>query len=230
VILIPDHWYLRAHGYDAWIRDIDIAGIRHRWETKNKQSVFRGADSGRRRVLIENLKELENSPYLDIAYNVHHTDKHVCVYDGINCRTSQRIRRVNKNRSTFSHAVHLEWENMIAYRGIVDLDGFSNSWPGTFWKLRSNSVVLKQESPWCQWYYNRLVPFVHYIPIKDDLSDIEKWAKWVANDSNAESSQMMSKAATVLIGTLSSHKALYALESRTSYGGAITIGQSSIAF
>lgn len=52
--------------------------------------------------------------------------------------------------------------------------------------LASNSLVLKQDSDYYEWFYHELQPWVHYVPVKRDLSDlIEKinWAK--ANDQKA---------------------------------------------
>ena len=36
---------------------------------------------------------------------------------------------------------------MLGARGVVDVDGNANSWDGLFWKLLSNSVVLKARLP-----------------------------------------------------------------------------------
>lgn len=59
------------------------------------------------------------------------------------------------------------------YRVHVDIDGNSNSWPGLFAKLLSGSPVLKvaSERGFRQWYYDRLEPWGHYVPVRADLSD-----------------------------------------------------------
>ena len=37
-----------------------------------------------------------------------------------------------------------------------------------------------------QWFYDRLEPWVHYVPIKRDLSDLEAKVNWLrANDDKA---------------------------------------------
>jgi hypothetical protein len=63
-------------------------------------------------------------------------------------------------------------EALIQARGIIDIDGNANSWDGLFWKLLSNSVVLKVESNNSQWYYSQLKPWHHFVPVKADLSDL----------------------------------------------------------
>ena len=49
----------------------------------------------------------------------------------------------------------------------------SNSWSGLFTKLLTGSTVLKVESPmgFRQWYYDRLKPFEHYVPVRPDLAE-----------------------------------------------------------
>ncbi len=65
-------------------------------------------------------------------------------------------------------------EEQIRYKYLISLDGVSSTWPGLLWKLASNSLTLKQESPHIQWYYGALKPHTHYLPVKNDLSDLEK--------------------------------------------------------
>jgi hypothetical protein len=54
---------------------------------------------------------------------------------------------------------------MLKYKYQFDLDGMVNAWSALFWKLSSNSVVLKPKSHWEQWYYDRLLPDRHYVPL-----------------------------------------------------------------
>lgn len=59
-----------------------------------------------------------------------------------------------------------------AWKYHIDIDGNTNSWPGLFQKLLSGGAVLKVASAYRQWYYPRLLPFVHYVPVAADLSDL----------------------------------------------------------
>lgn len=52
--------------------------------------------------------------------------------------------------------------------------------------LAGDSVVLKQESPFFEHFYKDLVPYVHYVPFKRDLSDLVDKVKWlIKNDDEA---------------------------------------------
>ena len=54
------------------------------------------------------------------------------------------------------------------------MDGNSASWSRLYWTLLSNSVVIKQNSNHMQWYYGCLKPWIHYVPVKNDLSNLEQ--------------------------------------------------------
>jgi hypothetical protein len=65
-------------------------------------------------------------------------------------------------------------ERVIEYKYNIDVDGNSGSWIGLYNKMLAGGVVLKIESPvgFRQWYYNRLEPWINYVPVKTDLSDL----------------------------------------------------------
>jgi hypothetical protein len=67
---------------------------------------------------------------------------------------------------------------MVNYKYILDIDGYGSTWDGTAWKLNSGSVIFKSDSRWKQWFYDEYKPWVHYIPVKDDFSDIDEQFEW----------------------------------------------------
>ncbi len=69
--------------------------------------------------------------------------------------------------------------SQIKYKIMIDIDGNSNSWSGLAWKLYSDSIVLKVESPYKQWYYDKLIPWMHYIPVKNNLEDLIEKISWI---------------------------------------------------
>jgi hypothetical protein len=49
--------------------------------------------------------------------------------------------------------------------------------------LAGDSVVFKMDSEYYEHFYKELEPWIHYIPFKKDLSDLEKHLDWaIAND------------------------------------------------
>jgi len=74
--------------------------------------------------------------------------------------------------------IKISKEDMISFKYILDIDGNSSTWDATAWKLNSGSVIMKSESAWIQWFYTDYRPYVHYVPIKEDFSDIQEQFAW----------------------------------------------------
>lgn len=68
--------------------------------------------------------------------------------------------------------------DMIDYKYILNIDGNASTWDATAWKMNSGSVIFKVDAPWVQWFYPEYLPYVHYIPIKDDMSDLQEKYRW----------------------------------------------------
>lgn len=73
---------------------------------------------------------------------------------------------------------NLSPQEMSRFRYLLDIDGHTNAWSALIWKLNSGSIVLKQKSIWEQWFYYKLKPFVHYIPIENDFSNLRQMFDW----------------------------------------------------
>ena len=63
------------------------------------------------------------------------------------------------------------------YRYVLDIDGHANAW-GFIEKLILGCCVLKVGSVFEQWFYDRLQPWVHYVPVRGDLSDLREVIDW----------------------------------------------------
>ena len=49
-------------------------------------------------------------------------------------------------------------------------------------------VVLKPDTPNYQWFYAGMQPYVHYVPVKSDLSDLLMKIDWLKhNEAEAKS-------------------------------------------
>ncbi|KAL4256465.1 Protein O-Glucosyltransferase/Glycosyltransferase 90 [Pleurotus pulmonarius] len=57
-----------------------------------------------------------------------------------------------------------------SYKYVLDVDG--NGWSGRFKRLiTSNSLVFKA-TIYPEWYSDRIQPWLHYVPVQVDLSDL----------------------------------------------------------
>ena len=58
---------------------------------------------------------------------------------------------------------------------------------GLKWALHSNSVLMTQRSTYTSWAMEELLEaWVHYVPLNEDLSDVEEKMQWILdNDEEA---------------------------------------------
>jgi len=79
----------------------------------------------------------------------------------------------------------IEFKNMSKYKYIINIDGSVTAFRLTA-ELAYMSVILKVDSEYNIWYSKLLKPWIHYIPIKKDLSDLAEKITWCKmNDSQA---------------------------------------------
>lgn len=72
----------------------------------------------------------------------------------------------------------LSAEEFVVYKYLISLDGVAAAWKRVPTILASGSVLLLQ-CEWEQFFYPGLTPYEHYIPIKQDLSDLLEKYEWL---------------------------------------------------
>jgi hypothetical protein len=83
----------------------------------------------------------------------------------------------------------VDFKSSLSYKFLIDIDGYSNAWSGFYTKLLTGSLIFKilSQNNFKQWYYDRLKPWVHFIPIKHDFSDLNEKVQWaLSNDDKAK--------------------------------------------
>jgi hypothetical protein len=171
-IFQPDYHFIQYRGF----RDI-LTSIEKKWILfyKRKQVVFwRGASSSG--------YESESPPVHDCNDILRvKLCKKAESHKWLDVQISSKIGRcLFSNMSVGSRIEEVKW---IANRGLIDIDGNANAW-GLYWRLASGSVVFKVESDFTNAYIDRLIPWVHYIPISRNLSDLVERTKMIANDKH----------------------------------------------
>ena len=66
----------------------------------------------------------------------------------------------------------LPFKKEVEYRYLLDVDGNFSSVGRLALLLHTNCLAFKQVSDSYQWFYKALSPGKHYIPVKEDLSDL----------------------------------------------------------
>jgi hypothetical protein len=88
--------------------------------------------------------------------------------------------------SLFPLKPYADLEEHLCYKYLIDVDGNTTTYRG-YQFLFSNSLLFKQASDEFLWYYDAWQPFVHFIPVKVDFSDLLEKILWaINNDKKAE--------------------------------------------
>ena len=187
VILFPD--FDALSGYLKELEEVQKGNSLFSWNQKRDQAVWRGAMTGgvfnpnnflnfpRTKIVSLSLE----FPNLIDARFTHLTQ----------CENCKRIkRRFSRYFSDF-----LPIFNHIAFKYQILVDGNSCAYARAYWQLFSNCVILKQDSDSIQWYYRALEPYVHYIPVKADMSNLVDQIRWAKeNDQQAETISQQAQA------------------------------------
>ncbi|KAK1797725.1 hypothetical protein P4O66_008091, partial [Electrophorus voltai] len=145
------------------------------WAEKNSTGFWRGRDSRRERLELVKMARA-NPTLMDAAFTnfffFKHDEnlygplvKHVSFFDFFK-RTESKLELVCK------------------YKYQINVDGTVAAYRLPY-LLAGDSVVLKQESIYYEHFYAALQPWVHYIPLKADLSDLLEKIQW-AKDHDEE--------------------------------------------
>ncbi|KAG6817367.1 hypothetical protein H0H87_009554 [Tephrocybe sp. NHM501043] len=70
------------------------------------------------------------------------------------------------------------------YKYILDIDG--NGWSSRFKRLISSNSLIFKSTIYPEWFTERIAPWVHYIPIQTDLSDLPDALTFFRGDPNGE--------------------------------------------
>ncbi|MBN2478894.1 MAG: hypothetical protein JXA94_01570, partial [Parachlamydiales bacterium] len=170
VILIPDYHCLSYHWKNDISKILDL-NSKNKWEEKNEIAFWRGANRRKSRYLLSMISQ-NNSGLLDAG---------ICSDKEKNLEIGKDIDCKNLTKEFASVKDHFK------YKYLPTIDGFMCTYSGYQWRLLSNSVAFKQESDEVQWFYSALKPYEHYVPIKDDMSDVIDQINWaIKNDDKCK--------------------------------------------
>jgi hypothetical protein len=158
-LCILDPFFVETRGFQKYLEN-DWKEIGIPWQQKRNKIICRCAiNNGRLFNFIdyETNEEQKQKGHRNYLY-YHKKQEYMDILD------------MEKNRLTP--------REMSIFKYQLDIDGVTNSWGSLIWKLQSGSIVLKQESIWEQWYHYKLQPFVHYIPIANDFSNLRERYEW----------------------------------------------------
>lgn len=172
VVLIPNLVVLSESWYNMANEMLSING-QIPWEEKKGRAFWRGGTSDIC-ILDRNSQDVPRTPRWNLCALSQKAPEHVDArfYTADSPILLKAVEKENLLASFVSKQEHLQ------YKYLPDLDGHMCSSPGLLWRLLSDSLTLKQESDQIQWFHGALVPYRHYLPIANDMSDLVEKIKW----------------------------------------------------
>lgn len=178
-VLMPDKVALR--GYHRLKKEIIAANQKYPWEQKKSEAFWRGGPNGPL-MTLENWNQSARIKLVFLSLLMPH-DVNARLTNLLHLKyASSELKKLIQSKGLMG-----KWadkEDHLKYKYLIDIDGIACTFEHLYWLLTSNSVVLKQMTPNVQWYYQELEPYRHFIPVKEDLSDLVEQIKWAREHDN----------------------------------------------
>lgn len=193
VWLVPDAYFFDTQGY-ARVREAVTKGLLVPWQERPASFFWRGSptfnlinDHGGRITSFDEIprvamcQRLKSDPRADAGligpWGQYHFKKSMSDF----LRDENLLRPRVDLLQTAGH--HRFW---------FDIDGVANAW-GLLEKMMMGACVLKVASQYEQWFYDRLEPWQHFVPLAGDLSDLQERMDWCLSHS-AEAGEIARRA------------------------------------
>lgn len=152
------------------------------WDQRKPTAVFRGSSTG---IGVT----VETNPRLKVAYiskmTKPDTDGIPLVDAGITewkvrprkIKGEKFLKTIEVKSLPFSKVDRLSPEQQADYKYIINIDGHVSAFRFSL-EMNMGCVILVVDSDYSLWFAKDLVEYVHYVPVKRDLSDLIDKIKW----------------------------------------------------
>jgi hypothetical protein len=180
IVPIPDPHFFRDRGFDVWRA---LGAKADPWTSRSDTLVWRGGGNGFGRLSFDRADERD--PTIMQRWRMVMTlfDQPGCdVRLSHFCQAWASWTAVAKQRGYL--AEHIAEESWLHRKYAIDIDGFSNTWSNLLVRMLLGCCVIKVASAFGfeQWYYPRMRPFEHFVPVKADLTDLVEKIDWVRSN------------------------------------------------
>ena len=90
---------------------------------------------------------------------------------------SPYLQTIDVDSLPFGLVKRLTPKEQSEYKYIIHIDGHVSAFRLSY-ELSMNSVILLVDSKWKIWFSDMIKPYVHYVPVNSDLSNIYDQIKW----------------------------------------------------
>jgi hypothetical protein len=174
VQLIPDPYFIVSGGYRT-LRDFALSDRCPPWPVRSETLVWRGSVTGS--GTYASVADIPRVRLAMICKDIRETDVHLIGAHPTmqNKFHPKLIEEFLADRGLVGDRLNmLQFAN---YKFVIDIDGHANAW-GFLEKLLLGCCTLKVETSLEQWFYRDLRPWVHYVPVSSDLTDLREKFDW----------------------------------------------------
>ena len=173
--LIPDLYaYKAAHDMNKTISKISFLEFKKNWINKENKIFWRGSTTGKLYSSIEELNKLDRIKICRQFIDKKNIDLKISKI-AQNLLSTEKIKAYLLENNLFSEEV--SEEKFGHYRYFPDIPGNSLGW-GTINKYLAGNLIFKSKHKKMLAYYYLLKPWVHFIPVESNFSDLEEKFKW----------------------------------------------------
>ena len=175
IILVPDIYMIST--WPKIYKKIKAAQGSYPWDKKSEKVFWRGAATGGN----YDLTTYDKLPRLSLVMmSRSYPNKVDAKFTGdvqLSANASgQALQHVFTTLSLEGPRVK-EVEH-LAFKYLISMDGNVSAWLRPEWIMASNSVLMFQHRHE-QWYYPAMKPWVHFVPLEDDISDVFEKLEWL---------------------------------------------------
>ena len=186
-LLLPDLFMMEGK-WSELIKKIEKANDNYVWDNKINQIFWRGftTGNGEMEYSIDNFDKFPRLTLVMLSKlypNLINAEFNRLSFDknqsGEDLRLLLNLLSRNISEENREKTQTIPEENHLKYKYLISIDGNTCAWRRVPWIMLSNSVLVKQETSKMEWFYPAMKPYVHYVPINEDLSNIFQQLDWM---------------------------------------------------
>ena len=178
-LLLPDPHFLHARGFAA-VRALAETS-RSDWDRRADTVRWRGGPNGAGAMTADMsaINDLEVMQRVRLAM-------HGLEIQGIDAKLVLPPGSADPFNGHGGHLVGpwIAESSWLGDKYAIDIDGHTNSWSNFLVRLHLGCCVFKIESQfgYRQWYYDRIKPWEHFVPVRADMGDLEEKIDWARSN------------------------------------------------
>lgn len=184
-ISVPDRYFILRNGFSDERALAETAGVD--WAQRSDSIVWRGGANGN--GIHPQLAEDAANPRVVQRARLCMLARHAPGVDAKLVPGPDDARALDAVAALGIVGTQRPEPQWLGDKFAIDIDGWTNAWSNLIVRMHFGCCVLKVASAdgYRQWWYDRLVPWEHFVPVRADMADLLEKVDWVrSNDNEAQ--------------------------------------------